>query len=171
MVQGVLYCRDDKKLTNAVELCVICQWEWKICGAGTSSIKVAISTWWYWTVCISHPLWGISEGQINAFFFYFFFFLSSIVPLSFVHTVTVCLKVIISWWMVDSFSISLSLSVAATVFWQMLTRNCVREISHLSLWVGSSQVESSESLIFHQSHWPASYYAYDLKEHGALLCC
>lgn len=30
MVQGVLYCGDDKKLTNAVELCIICQGECKI---------------------------------------------------------------------------------------------------------------------------------------------
>lgn len=27
MVQGVLYCRDDKDPTNAVELCIICLWE------------------------------------------------------------------------------------------------------------------------------------------------
>lgn len=93
MVQGVLYCEDDKKLTNAVELCIICQWEWKIWGGGTS-IKIAISTWRYWTVWISHPLWGISEGQINARFFFFPFFIRR-------PAVTVCLKVIISWWMGD----------------------------------------------------------------------
>lgn len=74
MVQGVLYCGDDKKLGSAAELCIICQWEWKIRGAGTS-IKVAISTWQYWTVWISHPLRGISEGQTNAGWFFFFFIL------------------------------------------------------------------------------------------------
>lgn len=87
MVQGVLYVGDDKKLTNAAELCIICQWEWKIWGAGTS-IKDAISTWQYWTVGISHPLRGISEGQTHALWFFTFFF-SFRVPGSFVHPVTV----------------------------------------------------------------------------------
>lgn len=145
MVQGVLYCRDDKRRTNAVELCVVCQWEWKICGAGTSSIKVAISTDWYWTVWISHPLREFSKGQINAcdFFFqifsYIFFVLT--VPLSFVHTVTLCLRVIISRWMAAAFCVlfwficSLSLCIFSFC-------GCQQDIALFSN--GTFQVGSSE---------------------------
>lgn len=107
MVQGVLYVGDDKKLTNAAELCIICQWEWKIWGAGTS-IKDAISTWQYWTVGISHPLRGISEGQTHAlWFFTFCFLLGFLVPLS---ILSLCFKVIISWWIEGYFLVVPSFS-------------------------------------------------------------
>lgn len=84
--------KDDKKLTNAVELCIICQWEWKIWGAG-ASIKDAISAWQYWTVWISHPLWGISEGQINAWWFFFLFLF---------YLLSFCLLSILSLWVRES---------------------------------------------------------------------
>lgn len=136
MVQGVLCCGDDKTLTNAVELCIICQWEWKICGAGTS-IKVGISTWRYWTVWISHPLWGISEGQINAWFF-------SIHRPSVFCPYCHCVSQSNYQLMNGRLFFQLPLCIVAVFLRWMLTRNCCTEIQHLKFSVKNSQVKNRQ---------------------------